>query len=77
MISKGKIKNLIFAIVDKSPHYLQLHYVVKELENIIDISSINITNYVAINDKLIAIPLDIISLYKNLSKLKEKIGSSL
>lgn len=72
MIARGKIKNLIFATVDKSPHCVQLHYIIKELENAIDISNIKIINYVAVNDKLIEIPLEVISLSKNLSKLKEK-----
>ncbi|MCI8291133.1 MAG: hypothetical protein HFJ25_02620 [Clostridia bacterium] len=70
MIARGKIKNLIFATVDKSPHCVQLHYVVKELENAIDISNINIINYVSVDNKLNEIPLEVISLSKNLSKLK-------
>lgn len=73
MIARGKIKNLIFATVDKSPHCVQLHYIIKELENAIDISNIKIINYVAVNDKLVEIPLEVISLSKNLSELKEKI----
>ena len=66
------MKKLIFATVDKSPHCVQLHYVIKELENAIDISNIEIINYVAVNDKLNEIPLEVISLSKNLSKLKER-----
>lgn len=73
MIARGKIKKIIFATVDKSPHCIQLHYVVKELENAIDISNIEIINYVATDNKLIEIPIEVISLSKNLSKLKEKI----
>ena len=73
MIARGKIKNLIFATVDKSPHCVQLHYIIKELENATDISNLKIRNYVAVNDSLIEITLDIISLSKNLAKLKEKI----
>ena len=73
MVARGKIKKLVFATVDKSPHCVQLHYVVKELENAIDLSNIEIVNYVAVDDKLVEIPIDIISLSKNLSKLKEKI----
>lgn len=67
----GKIEKLVFATVDKSPHCVQLHYVIKELENAIDISNIEITNYVAVDNKLIEIPVEIISLSKKLSKLKE------
>ena len=73
MVARGKMEKLIFATVDKSPHCVQLHYVVKELENAIDLSNIEIVNYVAVDDKLVEIPIDIISLSKNLSKLKEKI----
>lgn len=72
MLAKGKVKKIIFATVDKSPHCVQLHYVIKELENAIDISNIEIINYVAVNDKLNEIPLEVISLSKNLSKLKER-----
>ena len=73
MIARGKIKKMIFATVDKSPHCIQLHYVVKELENAVDISNIEIINYVATDNKLIEIPIEVISLSKNLSNLKEKI----
>lgn len=72
MLARGKVKKIIFATVDKSPHCVQLHYVIKELENAIDISNIEIINYVAVNDKLNEIQLEVISLSKNLSKLKER-----
>lgn len=75
MVARGKIKNLIFATVDKSPHCIQLHYIIKELENSIDISNIKIINCVAVDDELIEIPLEVISLSKNLSKLKNKINN--
>lgn len=71
MIARKNVKRLIFATVDKSPHCIQLHYVIKELENIIDLSNIEIINYVAYEDELNEIPLEVISLSKNLSKLKE------
>ena len=73
MLARGKVKKLIFATVDKSPHCIQLHYVIKELENAIDISNIEIINYVATENKLIKIPIEVISLSKNLSKLSKKI----
>ncbi len=74
MIARGKIKTIVFSTVDKSPHCIQLHYIIKELENAIDISNIEIINYVAVDNELIKIPLEVISLSKNLSKLKEKLG---
>ena len=70
MLARGNIKKLVFATIDKSPHCVQLHYVVKELENAMDISNIEVINYVAVDNKLIEIPIEIISLSKNLSKLK-------
>ena len=73
MLARGKVKKLIFATVDKSPHCIQLHYVIKELENAIDISNIEIINYVATENKLIKIHIEVISLSKNLSKLSKKI----
>ena len=72
MVARKSIKKLIFATIDKSPHCVQLHYVIKELENAIDISNIEIINYVAVNNKLIEIPIEVISISKNLSKLKER-----
>ena len=72
MVEKGVIKKLVFASVDKSPHCVQLHYVIKELENAMDLSNIEIINYVAVNNKLVEIPIEVISISKNLSKLKEK-----
>lgn len=71
MVARKNIKKLIFATVDKSPHCVQLHYVVKELENVIDLSNIEIVNYVSVDNKLIEIPLEVISISKNLSKLKQ------
>ena len=73
--SRGKIKKLIFATVDKSPHCVQLHYVVKELENAMDLSKIQIIDYVAVNDELVEIPLEVIRISKNLAKLKEEYGA--
>lgn len=71
MVARGKIKKLVFATVDKSPHCVQLHYVIKELENAIDISNLEIINYVAVDNKLIEISLETISLSKNLKELED------
>lgn len=72
MISRVKLNRIIFATVDKSPHCIQLHYIMKEIEKAIDLSGIKVLNYVAVDNKLVEIPNEIISLSKNLSKLKEK-----
>lgn len=73
MVARKGIKKLVFATVDKSPHCVQLHYIVKELENAMDLSDIEIVNYVAVDNKLVEIPLEVIGLSKNLAKLKDKI----
>jgi len=70
MLRTGKIKNIIFASVDKSPHCVQLHYIRSELEKMMDLKDIKITNYVIVDNELIEISSDIISISKNLSKLK-------
>lgn len=71
MLARKNIKKLVFATVDKSPHCIQLHYVVKEIENAIGLENIIIQNYVAKDNQLIEIPLEVIGLSKNLTKLKE------
>lgn len=73
MIRTNKVSNIIFATVDKSPHCVQVHYIRNELEKMMDLSNVNITNYVVTNNELIEINPEIISLSKNLSQIKEKI----
>lgn len=72
MISRVNVKKIVFATVDKSPHCVQLHYVMKELEKGMDLSGIEIMDYVAVNDELVEIPMDVIGVSKNLSELNEK-----
>lgn len=72
IIATGKVKNMIFATVDKSPHCVQVHYIRKELEKMMDLKNINITNYVVVENELIEINLDVISMSKSLAKLKNK-----
>ena len=74
MLARVKKKKMIFATVDKSPHCVQLHYVVKELEKAMDLSKVEIENYVAVDDKLVEIPMKVIGMSKNLVKLKEQLG---
>ncbi|MBO4815516.1 MAG: hypothetical protein J5507_00840 [Clostridia bacterium] len=74
MLRTRKIKKLIFASVDKSPHCIQLHYIQEELRKIMDIKDILIKNYVVVDNELIEIKPETISLSKNLSKLKEKMN---
>ena len=70
MLRTGKIKNIIFATVDKSPHCVQVHYIRNELEKMMDLKDINIINYVVIENELVEVNNNIISMSKSLGKLK-------
>jgi hypothetical protein len=69
MLRTNKIKRIIFVSVDKSPHCIQLHYIQDELRKMMNLSNIEIENYVIVDNELIKISTKIISLSKNLSKL--------
>ena len=71
MIRTAKIKKIIFASVDKSPHCIQLHYIQDEIRKVMDIKNIVIENYVVADNELTKISPKIISLSKNLKKLSE------
>ena len=71
MLRTNKIKRIIFASVDKSPHCIQLHYIQDELRKMMNLSNIEIENYVIVNNELIQIDIETISLSKNLKELTE------
>ena len=73
MLRTGKIQHIIFASVDKSPHCVQLHYIRNELEKMMDLSNVKITNFVAVDNKLVEIDKKVISLSKNLSEIAKNI----
>lgn len=73
MLRTGKIKKLVFATVDKSPHCIQVHYIRNELEKMMDLSNIEIINYVVVDNELVEIDENIISLSKSLSKIKKSV----
>ena len=73
MLRTGKIKKLVFATVDKSPHCIQVHYIRNELEKMMDLSNIEIVNYVVVDNELVEIDEEIISLSKSLSKIKKSL----
>jgi len=73
MISTGKVKKIILVTVDGSPHCVQLHYIKKEILRRITNFDYQIINYVIVDNNLIEIDSDIISLSKNLSNLQGKI----
>lgn len=70
MLRTGKIKNIIFATVDKSPHCVQVHYIRNELEKMMDLKDINIINYVVIENELVEVNNNVISMSKSLGNLK-------
>ncbi len=72
MLRTGKIKRIIFATVDRSPHCVQVHYIRHELEKMMDLKGIIITNYVVIDNELIEIDDDVISMSKSLGNIKNK-----
>lgn len=69
ILSRVKIKKIIFATVDKSPHCIQLHYIEDEIRKAMNINNIEIIHYVAVNNKLIKIDNDTIKKSKCLSEL--------
>lgn len=78
MLSTGKITQLVFASVNKSPHCIQLHYIKNEIkrskiENLPPIFSFIIDNNELhfINSDVIAISKDLVALSKMVEKSKE------
>jgi len=71
MFRTNKIKRVIFASVDKSPHCIQLHYIQDELQKMMDLSDVEIKNYVVVDNEYISISPRIISLSKNLKELSD------
>lgn len=71
MFRTNKIKRIIFATVDRSPHCIQLHYIQDELRKMMELSNIEIENYVAADNALIKITPEVISLSKNLNELSK------
>ena len=76
MLRTGKVHNIIFATVDKSPHCIQMHYIQDELRKMMKLDNITITNYVVVNDELVEITPEVISLSKNLSELSKGTSSN-
>ena len=69
IIRVGKVKEILFASVDASPHCVQLHYITNELKKIMNLEKINIKNIVIVNENLIEISENLISKSKKLSEL--------
>ena len=71
MLSRVQVEKIIFATVDKSPHCIQMHYIENEIAKAMNISNIDIIHYVAVNNRLIKISKEAISMSKSLSKLEK------
>ena len=71
MIRTGKINKIVFATVDKSPHCIQMHYIQDELKKMMNLNDIAIENYIVVNNELIEVSPDVISLSKNLNNLSK------
>ncbi len=79
MIRTKKVKRVIFATVDRSPHCIQLHYIQDELQKMMDLTNVKIENYVVVDNELLPISPQVISMSKNLkelSEIKSKIGEN-
>lgn len=69
MVRAKKMKHIIFASVDRSPHCTQLHYIQDEIKKLG--FSTKFTNYVAVDNELYEVPYEAITLSKNLNILKD------
>lgn len=69
MIRTNKVKTIIFATVDKSPHCVQLHYIQEELTKLKLNYTVTFGNFVADNNDLTAVYRDAINASKNLKEL--------
>lgn len=71
MLSRVKVKKIIFATVDKSPHCVQMHYIENEIRKAMNIDNIEFIHYVAINNKLIKVSNETIRKSKSLVEIEE------
>ena len=74
MLRTNKIKRLIFASVDKSPHCTTLHYIQDELKKMMPLLDVTIENYVVVDNELVRIEPSVILMSKNLGKLARILG---
>ncbi|MGB9748713.1 MAG: hypothetical protein ACP5OZ_04815 [Candidatus Woesearchaeota archaeon] len=73
ILRKGNVKEIIFVTVDKSPHCVQLHYIRNEIEKIIKTREFEMKNFVISDNNLEEISPEMISISKNLCKIKSLI----
>ncbi len=71
MLSTGRIRKLIYATVDRSPHCTQLHYIDHEVRRMMDVNA-EILHFVAYEDTLHPISAAAIERSKTLRLLQEE-----
>ena len=76
MLSRVKVKKIVFASVDRSPHCVQLHYVENEIRKAMNIDDIEVIHYIARDNKLHVIPQDVINISKDLVALKNRLENT-
>ena len=72
MLSTGRIRKMIYATVDRSPHCTQLHYIDHEVRRMMPVTA-EIIHYVTFEDRLYPISPDTIERSKTLRLLQEEI----
>ncbi len=70
MLSTGRIRKLIYASVDRSPHCTQLHYIDHEVRRMMTLTA-ETAHFVSFEDKLSPITLEAIERSKTLRLLQE------
>ena len=71
MLSRVKVKKVIFATVDKSPHCIQMHYIENEIKKAMKLDETEFIHYVAVENRLIEISNEVIKKSKSLAELME------
>ena len=64
----GQMEKLVFASVDRSPHCIQMHYIMHEIERTLR-EHIPVESDVVVDGEIIAVPAAAIELSKSLGKL--------
>lgn len=73
MLYTGQVRKMIFATVDESPHCVQMHYIQNELRQMMDLSEVEIENYVVVDQRPVQLMPEVILSSKKLSALAEKL----
>ena len=71
MLSRVKVKKVIFATVDKSPHCIQMHYIENEIKKAMSLDETEFIHYVVVDNEFIEISNDVIKKSKSLVELME------